>query len=583
MSTRKRKSVTDTNTDKSSICARTDEQREYIKKIIQNDIIICCGRSGSGKTCVAAGVGADYLKRGLVDHLIISRPCIGTEDLGYLPGELEDKINPYLQPLFTELDQFINVKQAIAQNKIKILPVSYMRGVSFKNSFIIVDECLSANTLISTDFSGNSQPLKKTIQSIYNDFSKGKDNYVLSFNEKDLIIERKKVISVFKKENKNTKKIYIENRKNPINITSSHPIYIYKDGLISCEMVDNLSIGDQICRFAKPNSNNALILNEKYFDIWLGFILGDGSLSFVKNKYSETCRLSKTHGLDQKDYCGFSKSILNGSDRNGLISGYTGKPLCGMITQSYFIDENFKNCVFNKEKKITKEIEQHFTLRTLALWYMDDGSKFTGNNGARFHTESFSLDENIILKDILFNKFGLKSDIKKYKKYYYISLDKENYLKLISLIKSYIHPSMAYKINSDGECFDISLYEEKHNNCITLSTITNIKDGDTIDVYNIEVEDNNNYFADNLLVHNCQNLNERQLRMILTRFGENSKMVLTGDTTQSDLNYKESKDLQKIIRKLGDIATPENKIAIVELTISVRHPLIDKIESVLNT
>lgn len=150
MATRRRKKDSSTEletppTEKRCISARTDEQREYIKAIIQNDIILCSGCPGSGKTCIASGIGVDFLKRGLVDKLIISRPCIGTEDLGYLPGEFENKIDPFLQPLFTELEQFINVKQAIAQNKIKILPVSYMRGVTLKNAFIIIDEAENLN------------------------------------------------------------------------------------------------------------------------------------------------------------------------------------------------------------------------------------------------------------------------------------------------------------------------------------------------------------------------------------------------------------------------------------------------------
>lgn len=162
MSTKKRKSSTESShAEKSSICARTDEQKDYIKAIIQNDIIICCGRAGSGKTCVAAGVGVEWLKRGLVDRLVISRPCIGTEDIGFLPGDFTEKIDPYLQPLFTELDQFINVKQAIAQGKIKILPASYMRGVTFKNSFIIVDEVQNLNyrqlKMLLTRFGENSK------------------------------------------------------------------------------------------------------------------------------------------------------------------------------------------------------------------------------------------------------------------------------------------------------------------------------------------------------------------------------------------------------------------------------------------
>ena len=145
MATKKRKYTDEPEGGRRSISARTDEQKDYIKAIIQNDIIICCGRAGSGKTCVAAGVGCELLQRGIVDRLIISRPCVGTEDIGFLPGDYEQKIDPFLQPLFTELEQFINVRQATAQGKIKILPASYMRGVTFKNSFVIIDECQNLN------------------------------------------------------------------------------------------------------------------------------------------------------------------------------------------------------------------------------------------------------------------------------------------------------------------------------------------------------------------------------------------------------------------------------------------------------
>ncbi len=65
---------------------------------------------------------------------------IGAEDLGYLPGLISEKLNPYLAPLYTELSPFLNIKNAIAEEKLIILPVSYMRGITFKNAFVLVDE-----------------------------------------------------------------------------------------------------------------------------------------------------------------------------------------------------------------------------------------------------------------------------------------------------------------------------------------------------------------------------------------------------------------------------------------------------------
>jgi intein/homing endonuclease len=526
--------------------------------------------AGSGKTCIAAGVSADFLRRGLVDRIIISRPCVGSEDLGYLPGDFKEKIDVYLQPLYTELEQFINVRQAIAQDKIKILPVSYMRGVTFKNSFVIIDECFSGDVKISTGFSEKTQ-----ISTIYNNFNKNIPCFVLSLNEKSLRLELKKVKSVFKKEINVTKKIFLDNRRKPITCTVDHPFYIIKNNNIYLKNAEDLNVGDSLLRIVKEGSHNALILDKSYYDIWLGFVLGGGCISPTTNKFNTSYRLSKNHEMKQYDYMIFCKELLSGIETNSSISGYTGKPICGFRTSNYFIDKDFINTIYKNGQKITKEIEKYFTERTLALWYMDDGSVLYDNNGARFHTGGFSLEENNILKDLLKDKFDIDVNISQYKdKYYYLSLNYSNKEKLFNIIRKYIPSNMSYKINTQGEDFTPSLYNVRQCDCLTLSVITNLEEGPGTEVYNIEVEDNNNYFANNILVHNCQNLDFRQLKLILSRFGSDSKMVLTGDISQSDLCSKDSKDFVKLIRKLTPIATPINKISIIELKESVRHPLI---------
>jgi phosphate starvation-inducible protein PhoH and related proteins len=125
----------------SMITALNKEQGDYIKAILHNDLIICTGTSGSGKTAIAAGMAAWLQQNNIVENIILSRPCIGSEDLGHLPGTADEKIAPYLQPLFTELGYFTNVKAGVDNETIKIQPVSYMRGVTYKNSCIVVDEC----------------------------------------------------------------------------------------------------------------------------------------------------------------------------------------------------------------------------------------------------------------------------------------------------------------------------------------------------------------------------------------------------------------------------------------------------------
>lgn len=131
------------------ISALNDEQKEYIRTINENRIIICTGRPGSGKTAVACGIAAENLYYERTDKIIISRPCIGAEDVGYLPGTGKEKVRPYLQPMLNELSQFIDIKKCFEDKNIEITPVSEMRGITFKDSFVIIDESqnLSARLL----------------------------------------------------------------------------------------------------------------------------------------------------------------------------------------------------------------------------------------------------------------------------------------------------------------------------------------------------------------------------------------------------------------------------------------------------
>lgn len=123
-----------------SVSPLNAEQAELMKLINRNDIVFLRGKAGSGKSAVCIGMAAEYLNRNLIDRIIISRPVIASEDFGYLKGEIESKINPYVEVLFFELSKYINVKQAIAQNKLLVLPVAFMRSWTFNNAFVIVSE-----------------------------------------------------------------------------------------------------------------------------------------------------------------------------------------------------------------------------------------------------------------------------------------------------------------------------------------------------------------------------------------------------------------------------------------------------------
>ncbi len=124
--------------------AKTPNQKEYIRSIIENDVIICSGPSGAGKSFIPAGIAATHLHKGQTEQIIVTRPLVCTgKDIGSLPGELGDKIAPYLLPMMENLKYFLTqayyglyANEGVIQYK----PLELMRGSTFHNSYMILDE-----------------------------------------------------------------------------------------------------------------------------------------------------------------------------------------------------------------------------------------------------------------------------------------------------------------------------------------------------------------------------------------------------------------------------------------------------------
>lgn len=131
-----------------ALTARTQNQKKYIQTIVGNDITLCHGPAGTGKTHVACGLAVQMLKKGEIERICIARPIVGTgRDMGFLPGTMEEKIGPYLVPLFDELSYYLEaakIKQMLADEVLRIVPLSMMRGRTFNDSFIILDEAQNA-------------------------------------------------------------------------------------------------------------------------------------------------------------------------------------------------------------------------------------------------------------------------------------------------------------------------------------------------------------------------------------------------------------------------------------------------------
>ena len=126
------------------IRAKTFRQRQYIKAIQSHDITFCTGPAGTGKTFLAAILAVQCLLKGDYERLILTRPAVEAgEKLGFLPGDLQEKVNPFLRPLYDALYELIDpekIPDLMAKGTIEIAPLAYMRGRTLNNAFVIVDE-----------------------------------------------------------------------------------------------------------------------------------------------------------------------------------------------------------------------------------------------------------------------------------------------------------------------------------------------------------------------------------------------------------------------------------------------------------
>ena len=138
-------------TRKKLIEPRTDAQRAYVKSLFANELAFGIGPAGTGKTYLAVAVGVSMFIGGHVDRIILSRPAVEAgEKLGYLPGDMKDKVDPYMQPLYDALNDFLPAKQVaklIEEKKIEIAPLAFMRGRTLSNAFVVLDEAQNATSM----------------------------------------------------------------------------------------------------------------------------------------------------------------------------------------------------------------------------------------------------------------------------------------------------------------------------------------------------------------------------------------------------------------------------------------------------
>lgn len=133
------------------IKARTPGQREYVRQMRKSDIVFAIGPAGTGKTYLAVAMAVAALKNREITKIILARPAVEAgESLGFLPGDLKEKVDPYLRPLYDALDDMITadkLKTYIERRVIEVVPLAYMRGRTLNNAFVILDEAQNASSM----------------------------------------------------------------------------------------------------------------------------------------------------------------------------------------------------------------------------------------------------------------------------------------------------------------------------------------------------------------------------------------------------------------------------------------------------
>ena len=130
---------------------RTEAQKAYVEALFKNELAFGIGPAGTGKTYLAVAVGVSMFITGRVDKIILSRPAVEAgERLGFLPGDMKEKVDPYMQPLYDALNDFLPAKQMaklMEDKAIEIAPLAFMRGRTLANAFVVLDEAQNATSM----------------------------------------------------------------------------------------------------------------------------------------------------------------------------------------------------------------------------------------------------------------------------------------------------------------------------------------------------------------------------------------------------------------------------------------------------
>ena len=372
------------------------------------------------------------------------------------------------------------------------------------------DRCLIGDTKIQTD---------KGIFRIADIVNKKLDVKVKSYNFSTGKFEYKPIVSYQKYPN-NEELLEIEypyrpyvNKKNRVVCSKDHKFFVNGTYV----KAEDIVVGDKILMPYISYDDDAIAA-------LYGMILGDACIGHDERCASKNIRIGVTHGEDQFDYMKIKQKMFGVDNFHILIGGKSGycdkKIYRGQIITDPKITESVLNdCFINKKKTVTNSMANKINKIGLALWYLDDGSlkHRDDNSGCNPHvvisSNAYTKEENEILINMLKNKFGIDCNIRREKdKYWCIYITVEGTKRLFEIIGDYIPMSMKYKAPKEYENIPCVLEDVVFERKIRLIEIpvTNVKiyngKRNHKNIYDIEVADNHNFFANNVLVHNCENM-----------------------------------------------------------------------------
>lgn len=371
------------------------------------------------------------------------------------------------------------------------------------------DRCLIGNTKIDTDQG------KLRIADIVN---KKLDIKVKSYNINTNEVEYM-AINSYQKYPLNEKLIEIEYpycgnsfRKNRIVCSLDHKFFTGEE----YASAKDIRVGDKIYM-------SEVCYGDEVIPAIYGMLLGDSSIIKEKRSASNNIRISTTHGEAQLDYLKLKQHMF-GEDNFAIYEGKSGYCDNVVYRGSLVMDVNVSNhvlndCYSNGKKIITQSMIDKITPMSLALWYMDDGSikhrsaNDSNNPNIVLSTCGFTKEENEILIDMLQNKFGVEANLRKEKdKYWSIYITVKGTKVFLDIIKDYIPACMKYKTVEEYEnvpCVLNNIVFER-NEMLVPVVVSDVKEYNNKyhdkHIYDIEVDCNHNFFANNILVHNCENM-----------------------------------------------------------------------------